>query len=176
MRVLRGGLLGLALLVIGAVGWSLKGRPSPASTPSPLPSSAPTISKEDTRTTGLVYRSFKEGKEAYVLEAESMVGREQEELNLRQVKLTFGYLADGEKQKAAVTGDECAYSPNIQKAVFKGHVRVTTEDGFELSTDTLTYRGDKGTARTNSSAEFKRKDMSGSSTGIVYSAVDDRVE
>lgn len=175
-RLLRAGLLGLGLAVILAVGWSLKGRPAPTPSPSPPVALPSPVSKEDTRTTGLVYRSFKAGKEAYVLEAESMVGREQEELNLRQVKLTFGYISDGEAQKGTISGDECVYSPNIQKAVFKGHVHVQTADGLDLTTETLLYRGDKGTARTNSPAEFKRKDVSGSSTGMTYSAAEDRIE
>jgi lipopolysaccharide transport protein LptA len=53
---------------------------------------------------------------------------------------------------------------------------VKTGEGFELKTDTLSWRGDKGIARTESKAEFSRKDLSGTSTGLVYTAQEGKIE
>ena len=174
VRVLRGGLLALVLLVGGSVVWTLRQRPggrAPAS-PTPAPSAPPTAA----RTENIVYRSFKGEKESFVLSALKWVGEEQNDIRLQGVSLTFAYVAKGEPGKGTVTSDECYYNPQQQKASFRGNVVVKTADGFELKTDTLAYRGDKEIARTESKTAFSRKDLSGTSTGLVYTANEGRIE
>jgi LPS export ABC transporter protein LptC/lipopolysaccharide transport protein LptA len=162
----RGGLLALVLLVGGSVVWTLRNRPSarlPAN-PTPAPSAPPTAA----RTENIVYRSFKGDKESFVLSALKWVGEEHGDIRLQGVSVNFTYMAKGQPGTSTITSDECYYNPHQQKASFRGNVVVKTGDGFDLKTDTLTYRGDKGIARTESKTQFSRKDLSGTSTGLTY--------
>lgn len=174
VRVVRGGLIALVLIVGGSVVWTLRHRPTgrPPASPTPAPSAPPTAA----RTENIVYRSFKGDKESFVLSALKWVGEEQGDIRLQGVSVTFSYMAKGEPGTSTITSDECYYNPHQQKASFRGNVLVKTGDGFDLKTDTLVYRGDKGIARTESKAEFSRKDLSGTSTGLVYTADEGRIE
>jgi len=175
VRLARGALLGLVLVIGGSVVWTLRHRrtpPPPAASPSPRESAPPKASRSE----NIVYRSFKGEKESFVLSALKWVGEEQGDIRLQGVNLTFSFVAQGKPDTSTVTSEECFYNPTQQKASFRGHVVVKTGDGFELKTDTLSYRGDKGIARTESPAEFSRKDISGTSTGLVYTSADGRIE
>jgi lipopolysaccharide export system protein LptA len=175
VRLARGALLGLVLLIGGSVVWTLRHRraaPRPAPSPSPVESAPPTASRSE----NIVYRSFKGDKESFVLSALKWVGEEQGDIRLQGVNLTFSFVAQGKPDTSTVTSDECFYNPAQQKASFRGHVVVKTGDGFDLKSDTLAYRGDKGIARTESPAEFSRKDLSGTSTGLVYTAAEGKIE
>jgi lipopolysaccharide transport protein LptA/LPS export ABC transporter protein LptC len=173
VRALRAGLLALVISVTAAVAWLL--RPSPPAPPSP---SAPAAAEPAApRTERLVYRNFKGDKVSFTLQAESQVGREQEELHLRGVVLTFSYVARGAEDTTTITADDCVYTPSVQRAVFRGHVHVrTTANGFELTSEELVYRGDKGLARSDDVVHFKRKDVSGTSKGMTYHAEEGRLE
>jgi LPS export ABC transporter protein LptC/lipopolysaccharide transport protein LptA len=173
VRVLRGALLALVLIVGGSVVWTLRHRPvRPQPSPTPSASGPPTASRSE----NIVYRSFKGDKESFVLNALKWVGEEQGDIRLQGVSLKFSFVAKGQPDTSTVTSEECFYNQQQQKAAFRGHVVVKTGDGFELKTDTLVYRGDKGIARTDSPAEFSRKDMSGTSTGLVYLSNEGRIE
>jgi lipopolysaccharide transport protein LptA/LPS export ABC transporter protein LptC len=127
------------------------------------------------QTTGLVYRSYKEGHERWVLQATGMRGKDGDSVVLEGVSFASKYMARGEPGTFTIAGDRCNYSEAQQRAVFRGNVRITTADGFELNTDSLTYRGDRGVARTDDAAKFRRKDVSGSSTGFDYDAEQGRL-
>jgi LPS export ABC transporter protein LptC len=164
-RALRGALLaGVAALVL-VVMLSLRH-------PGPEPGGPGTQARatRETRTTGLVYRSFKEGQERWVLEAAGLRGNEGDALRLEGVRFTSRYTAQGQPGTLTIEAEQCLYTEAQEKAVFRRNVRITTADGFELLTDSLTYRGDRGVARTDDRARFRRKDVSGSSTGIDYDA------
>jgi lipopolysaccharide transport protein LptA len=92
------------------------------------------------------------------------------------VDLTFKYMARGKAGTGRIVSDEGVIAPSIQKGNFQGHVVVTTEEGFELHSDSLVYRGDKRIAKTESPVQFKRKDVSGTSTGATYDAAEGRLE
>ena len=76
-----------------------------------------------------------------------MVGKEGEEWRLRQVNLVFTYTAKGEKHEGTIVADEAVLTPTVEKGVFQGHVKLTTDDGAELATEQLIYRGDKKLAK-----------------------------
>jgi LPS export ABC transporter protein LptC/lipopolysaccharide transport protein LptA len=172
-RTLRASMLGLLFIVVVAVAWSLRkpGRPDPASLPQAAPGSG-------TRSEGLVLRSFREGEQRFVIKAQSSLGQEKEGLQLRGVEVTFPYRSrDKSKTEAAtITADECLCEPEPRRAAFKGHVRVTTEDGLLLETEALDYRGDTGLAESALEVRFKRGKVSGSSTGVRYEAEAQRLE
>jgi lipopolysaccharide transport protein LptA/LPS export ABC transporter protein LptC len=172
VRGLRAGLLVLVIGTAAAVAWLLK--PSPPAAPAPSgPASAEPAAP---RTERLVYRSYKGDKVAFTLQAESQIGREQEELHLHGVVLTFSYVARGAEDTTTITADECAYTPTVQRAIFRGHVHVRTGEGFELTSEELIYRGDKGLAKSDELVHFKRKDVSGTSKGMTYHAEEGRLE
>jgi lipopolysaccharide export system protein LptA len=161
--------------VLAATGWTLRGaRSSTPGAAAPLPS--PGGGAEKTRTTGLVLRSYKEGQQNFLVEAKTSSGREGAETKLSGVKVTFGFVARGKPGTSVVTADQGIYDPSLPRVAFKGHVVLTTSDGFEFHSASLTYRGDKQIAKTQDRAEFRRKAVSGSSTGLVYAAGDGRLE
>ncbi len=159
---LLGGMALLVLVIVLSLRRGGKGTPPVGEGQPPAVKSA--------QTTGLVYRSFKEGQERWVLEAAGMRGKDGDAVVLEGVSFTSKYTAQGEPGTFTIAGDRCNYSEAQQRAVFRGNVRITTADGFELTTDSLTYRGDRGVARTDDPAAFRRKDVSGSSTGFDYDA------
>ena len=154
--------------------WTLRRAPraaAPAPTPAPARSVLP-----GTRQENLVYRQFRGEKESLLLKARTFVGQENEELRFEGVEVTLSYTSRGERGQAVISSDRCVYDPAPQRAVFEGNVVVRTQDGLELQTASLVYRGDKGLAKTDDAAEFRRKDLSGTSTGMVYQAEEGRLE
>lgn len=172
-RRLQFALVGLLALLVVAVTLTLR---SPTDSPPPPEASLAPGQAHTTRTGDLVYRIFRDGRESLVLNAKRMEGSEKDELRFEQVTLTFGYKSQGEPGQGTITADECRYNPAQQKAVFRGNVVVQTSDTFELRTDALNYRADRGVARSDKPVTFKRKDMSGSATGFIYHAEAGTVE
>src|SRR5687767_1347129 len=97
-------------------------------------------------------------------------------MHLQGVEVQFTYMAHGKPRTSTITADESIYTPTLQKAVFRGNVRVVTEDGFAFETASLIYRGDKNLSRSEDPVRFQRKDLSGSATGVVYDAAERRLE
>ncbi|MBI3932011.1 MAG: LPS export ABC transporter periplasmic protein LptC [Acidobacteria bacterium] len=173
LRMVRRGLLGLVIAVSALVAWTLRRPPAePGSTAPTTVSPAP----GSVRLGGFVIRQLKEGRESFVLQAETMAGQEQQEVRLSGVSMTFHYVSRGTEGEATVTSRECLYTAPQQKAAFRGDVRVRTRDGGELETDSLVYRGDRGFARTEAPLRFRRKDVSGSAVGALHAADEGRVE
>lgn len=168
------GLLALVLAVLTASAFTfLRSRPTVTATPVPsLPPEGPAAARAEQ----FEYKSFKGDKEGFILRAQRMAGQEQEEVRLEGVDLTFTYMAKGQPGTGRIISDEAVISPALQKGNFKGHVMVTTAEGFELYTDSLLYRGDRQLAKTEAPVRFKRKDVSGTSTGMTYEAGEGRLE
>jgi lipopolysaccharide transport protein LptA/LPS export ABC transporter protein LptC len=171
-RGLRLALAAGMLAMLGLVGANLR-RPAPTSPTAAAPEGAPSAKP---RMQGFEYRGYKADRESFVLRAERYEGQEQEELRLGGVQLDFTYLAKGREGKGHVRSKEGSYAPAQQRAVFRGDVRLQTEDGLELTTNTLIYRGDRGVARSDEHVEFRRGALSGSSDGMDYRAEDGFLE
>jgi LPS export ABC transporter protein LptC/lipopolysaccharide transport protein LptA len=157
-------------------------KPTPPSTPTPMAVvETPPPAGKDMWLSGFNYQRFDADGRATVIKAASYLGQDQDEIRLRQVEVDFVYMAKGKPGKTHIVADEAVMTPKINKGDFRGHVVLTTEEpiptksgettkGFELRTEQLIYRGDKGIARTEAPVTFKRKDVSGSSRGLVYNA------
>ena len=158
-------LAGMALLVVVIV---VSLRRSAPGVPSTGAGKLPAV--KSAQTTGLVYRSYKEGQERWILTAAGMRGKDGDAVQLEGVSFTSKYTAQGEPGTFTIAAEKCNYSEAQQRAVFRGNVRITTADGFELTTDSLTYRGDRGVAKTDDPATFRRKGVNGTSTGFDYDA------
>ena len=171
-RVLRFALLGLGLAVVGAVAWTLR-QPGPPEPPASAGGEPKAV--QSTRMGQFRYAQMKQGRESFVIEADSMTGQQQERVELQGVTLRFGYVANGEPATGSVTSQRASLETAKQRASFKGNVHVATSDGFELFSDSLFYNGERGIARTDDPARFQRGELSGSSTGLVYDAEEGRV-
>lgn len=172
-RALQRGLLALVVALVTAVAWSVR-KPAPPA-PGPEPPGAEG-GAQATRVGELVLRRFKGENEGLVLKARAMVGQEGAETKFEGVDVELRYVARGEPGKARIRAERCRYAAAEERAAFQGSVHLSTEDGFELETETLVYNGKKGVARTADPARFKRKALSGSSTGLQYRAEEGRLE
>jgi len=174
LRRVRVALLVLVLVVGVSVAFTFL-RSGPAVTATPEPS-APPEAPAAARAEGFEYKSFKGDKEGYILHARQMVGQEQEDVHFKGIDLIFSYVSKGQPAKGRIVADEALINMTQQKGTFQGHVVVTTEDGLELHTESLLYRGDKHLAKSDVPVQFKRKDVSGTSTGMVYESQEGRLE
>lgn len=176
-RLVRGAILAVLLVVGVSIAWTFRGAgPPPRPSPTPPPPDAMPSIAGAARTQNLVYQSVTGSKSKFKLTAGEMVGKEEEELRLRTVDFQFDYMAKGVAHKGSIVADECIYTPTIQKAVFQGHVKLTTDDGAELRTEQLIYRGDKQLARSELPVEFKRQVLSGGAKGFEYHGEDGQLE
>jgi lipopolysaccharide transport protein LptA len=164
-RLARRLLLALLVVVSGAVAWSLR-RP-PSRTPPGEAGAAPSPGHGTTVAEGSLLR-FREGKQKVEVKWRTMVGREGDANRLLGVEVTIPFLAEGRASNATITADECLYQTSPQRAAFKGNVRVKTDDGFELESDTLKYWGDEERVFTRDAVRFRRGTTSGSARGLEY--------
>jgi lipopolysaccharide transport protein LptA/LPS export ABC transporter protein LptC len=180
-RLVRGVILAGLLLVGVSIAWTYR-RPGRSEPPTPGPSASgsatPAIPLPEgaSRTQNLVLQNFKDGSSTWKLNAGEMVGKEGEEYRLRQVNLQFQYTAKGEKHQGTIAADEAVLTPTVEKGVFQGHVKLTTDDGAELATEQLVYRGDKKLAKSELPTAFKRGTLSGTSKGFEYESEEGRLD
>jgi lipopolysaccharide export system protein LptA len=176
VRWVRRGLLAAVVLVVAAMTWTWRGsRPRPSPPPAAPAGAQPTPSAA-ARTENLVFKSFKGERQSFSLAAREMVGQEQEEVRLKGVQFTFTYVSQGQPGSGTIRSETCLYSPAQQKAVFQGKVQLDTEDGLQLRTESLLYRGDKEVARSEDPVEYVRGGLSGRSRGFTYQAQEGRLE
>lgn len=170
-RVLRGALLALGAAVLASVAWTLR-RPgaAPAGAEPATPPAASSPAAPATRMDDLVYRNLKGDRQSFVMRAKRMAGREQEQVRLEVVEMEFSYVAQGEPGTGTIVSDECVYFPTKEEAYFQGHVRLTTQDGLELRTEQLIYKGQEGRASSEQPVEFRRKDLLGRAKRMDYDA------
>lgn len=81
----------------------------------------------------------------------------------------IAYAADG-TEKAQIVADQGVYRQKEGEVQFAGHVKMTEAEGLEVTSEKLNYNQAKQVAATDVAVQFKRGDMSGSSTGAVFYA------
>jgi len=166
--------LGVVMAAVTAVvAFNLRRSP-PA--PETQPTGAPGDAGPKQRIEGFEYRGYKGDRETYVLRARRYEGQEQDQLKLGDVDMDFNYVSRGAPGTGHIRSDDGSYNPGQQRAVFRGHVVLTTQDGLELTTESLIYRGDRSLARSDEYVEFKRQQLSGSSQGMEYHAEEGWIE
>jgi lipopolysaccharide transport protein LptA len=166
-RAARRLLLALLVVVSGAVAWSLRrpsARPEPAA-----PGGAATPGHGTTVADGSLLR-FREGKQRVAVKWRSLAGREGDAMRLQGVEVTVPFVAQGRESNATITADECLYQPSPLRAAFKGNVRVKTDDGLDLESETLKYWGEEERAFTRDAVRFKRGGLSGTASAMEYEA------
>jgi lipopolysaccharide transport protein LptA/LPS export ABC transporter protein LptC len=153
--------------VVVAVALSLRRSPTsnPASSPSPTAAPAGATTAEE-----LVYRRIVEGKERGVVKAKAMVGQDKEGTRLLGVDATFGHVYEGKEGSTRIVAEDCLYDAEKQKATFHGNVVVTTTEGLELRSPSLTYNGVKELVKSEELVEFTKGEVSGRTVGMDYEA------
>ena len=133
----------------------------------PRPSSEETVTPatSEMRIDDLVSRSFVGDHQNYRLEALETVGNTHEGLTI-----TFSYVSEGEPAEGTITAREGKTYPTRQEVEFKGDVVVSTAEGLELRTESLTYRGSRGLALSDDPITFRAQALTGSATGMAYNA------
>lgn len=193
MWVLRALALVVVIGVSGAVLQALlKPRPKPAPGPSgpaqvtPGPALAaspnavvsgyaPTDPKAD-RLEALVFESFSaSGKKGVELEARGSSGKETERRFLDTVKARIPFMSQGRQATMEIVADHAQHVATRPSALFQGHVKMTTDDGFVLETDELFYDGRDGLAQSERKVRWHRKDISGEAVGMLYEGWSDSI-
>ena len=74
----------------------------------------------------------------------------------------------GRTGNATITADEGLYQSEPLRASFKGNVKVRTDDGLELESDSLKYWAKEGRLFSGDDVAFRRGVASGTATGMEY--------
>ena len=111
---------------------------------------------------------FREGSRQVQVKWRSMTGREGESSRLEGVELTLPYVAESRSATATITAKEALYTPTPLRLSFRGSVKLTTDDGLELDSETLKYWGPEARAFTRDPVRFRRGATSGSADGLEY--------
>jgi lipopolysaccharide transport protein LptA len=167
-KAARQGLLGMVLVVSAAVAWSLL-RPA-ASAPEATPATTPAAAGTGTTVGEMAFLRFRDDSRKIELKAREMVREQGDVMLMRGVEATMPFVNEGRPTTLTIIADECQYQPGLERAAFKGNVKLRTDDGFALDTETLKYWGDKERAFTRDPLRFKRGAMSGTATGLEYRA------
>jgi lipopolysaccharide export system protein LptA len=151
-------------------------RPEGAAAISPTaPAYAPNDPRAD-KLEALVFESFSaSGKPGVRLEASDSSGRETERRFLDTVKARIPFTSQGKLASMEIVADHAQHVASRPSALFQGHVKLTTDDGFVLETEELFYDGRDGVAQSERKVAWHRKDISGEAVGMLYESWSDSV-
>ncbi len=121
---------------------------------------------------GYKYVKTENGRETLRLLAAKDVAYEDGRHELEKVDLTaFGKAEGGAGGRSLrVVADRGSYLRDQSQVTFMGNVKVTSSDGLEVMTETMTYEQQSEIARTNAPVRFRRGDISGASVGATLNA------
>jgi len=152
--------------------------PSPGVSTSASPTGAgyaPTDPKAD-KLEALVFTQWNaSGKKGVELEAQGSSGKETERRFLDTVKARIPFTSEGKQASMEIVADHAQHVASRPSALFQGHVKMTTDDGFVLETDELFYDGRDGMAQSERRVRWHRKDISGEALGMLYEGWSDSI-
>lgn len=163
-RLLRRGLVVLVLVVSAAVAASLlrpAARPSGAGETAAEPATGTTVGQME-------LLRFRDDNRRIEVKARAMQRQQADVMQLEGVEASFPYVSQGRPGTMTIRADQCQYQPGLERAAFKGNVKLRTDDGFELASDSLKYWGDKERIFTPDPLTFRRGALSGSAIGMEY--------
>lgn len=115
------------------------------------------------------------GKKGIELEAAGSSGKETERRFLDTVKARIPFVSQGKPGSMEIVADHAQHVASRPSALFQGHVRMTTDEGFVLETDELFYDGRDGLAQSERKVNWRRKDMAGEAVGMLYEGWSDSI-
>jgi LPS export ABC transporter protein LptC/lipopolysaccharide transport protein LptA len=118
------------------------------------------------------YVKTEEGREKFRMLAAKDIAYEDGRHELEKIDLTV-FLGKEEGRSMRVVADRGATLRDQSQVTFAGNVRVTSSDGLEVTTESLTYEQASGLARTEAPIQFRRGALSGSSVGASLHSKED---
>ena len=152
--------LAIAVAVIAVVFFTTRRRQE-APPPTPIERGDPAATVESS---GAFLVQFKGDRETVRVEAEKQFAYPDGSTRLINVKVTS--VRDGKTFTA--TSDEARVGENQTHLDMKGHVIITSNDGFEAKGDSATYNQTEGLMRGPGAVTFKRGRLSGSGVDFSY--------
>ena len=131
---------------------------------------------EGTTIGDMAFSRFEGGAQKLQVKARDSRQQEGGAWHYQGVEVTFPFVARGRESSATITSDECLYDPDREEALFSGNVHVVTDDGFELTTESLDYLGSEGRVRSEVDVQFERGASKGRARGAEYRTADDVLE
>ena len=119
---------------------------------------------EGTTIGDMAFSRFEGGAQKLQVKARDSRQQEGGAWHYQGVEVTFPFVARGRESSATITSDECLYDPDREEALFSGNVHVVTDDGFELTTESLEYLGSEGRVRSEVDVQFERGASKGRSS------------
>src|SRR5262245_49065882 len=118
------------------------------------------------------YKWFKSegGREKFRILAAKDIAYDDGRHELEKVDLTAFGAEPGKSLR--VVADRGSYLRDQSLVTFTGNVKVTSNDGLEVTTESLTYEQQSETARTEAPVRFRRGALSGSSVGATLFSKD----
>jgi len=117
---------------------------------------------------GYVYTQSEKGREKLRMLAAKDVAYQDGRHELEKVDLTVFGKEQGKNMR--VVADRGSYLRDQSRVTFTGNVKLTSNDGLEVTTESLTYEQQSETARTEAPVQFRRGEISGSSLGATLHA------
>lgn len=154
------------LVVSLAVAWSLWRPAAPGAAPGPpaaTPGTGTTVADMD-------FVRFKDASRRVEVKAREMVRGEGDTMLMKGVGAALPFVSQGRAGTLQVTADECQYQPARERATFKGNVKLRTDDGVSLDTESLKYWGDQQRAFSADPVVFRRGALSATALGFEYRA------
>ena len=113
------------------------------------------------------YKYFKseDGREKFRMLAAKDIAYDDGRHELEKVDLTVFGKEDGKSLR--VVADRGSYLRDQSQVTFSGNVKVTSNDGLEVTTESLTYEQQSEIARTEAPIRFRRGAISGTSVGAT---------
>ncbi len=118
------------------------------------------------------YKYFKteDGREKFRIQAAKDIHYDDGRHELEKVDLTIFFAQPGKSLR--VVGDRGSYLRDQSQVTFTGNVKVTSTDGLEVNTESLTYEQQSEIARTEAPIRFRRGAISGTSVGATLTGKD----
>ncbi len=164
--------MGLLVLVSAAVAWSLRRPGPPQGTDTPQAGVRPG-QRGMTVAEGSLSR-FQDSERGISVTFGSLEGETHRTQRLRDVEVQLPFVERGRAGTATIRADECDYQEQPLSLAFRGNVRVRTDDGFELETESLDYQSmPRRDIRTEAPVRFRRGKASGTAGGMAYRGGED---
>ncbi|HKQ80313.1 MAG TPA: LPS export ABC transporter periplasmic protein LptC [Blastocatellia bacterium] len=113
------------------------------------------------------YKAFKveDGREKFRIEAAKDIAYDDGRHELEKVDLTVFFAEPGKSLR--IVADHGSYLRDQSQVTFAGNVKLSGNEGLEVTTESLIYEQQSETARTEAPIRFRRGAISGSSVGAT---------
>lgn len=159
-------LIGAIVVIVAAF---IRARKQPP--PSGFVKAAPVLTGKVTSIVeGYRYIKTEDGRETLRLLAAKDIAYEDGRHELEKVDLTAFGVERG--RSVRIIADRGSYLRDQSQVTFTGNVKVTSSDGLEVTTESLTYNQQSEVAGTEAAVQFRQGEISGSSLGASLHAKD----